>query len=86
MAALRALAYEDRLAVVVVLHDLNLAARYADEAWLLHEGQCVCQGTVGEVLEPARLEAVYGLRLRRVAMDAHGSAGGASILVPASSG
>lgn len=85
MAALRALAHGPRRqAVVVVLHDLNLAARYADQAWLLHEGRCVCQGAVSDVLEPTRLASVYGLRLRRVAIEANGSGDGVSILVPVS--
>ncbi|MEM1446662.1 MAG: ABC transporter ATP-binding protein [Planctomycetota bacterium] len=87
MASLQELARGPRrLAVVVVLHDLNLAARFADEAWLLHEGQCVCQGEVADVLDPARLESVYGLRLRRVSISPEATGASASILVPAASG
>ncbi|MEM8784062.1 MAG: ABC transporter ATP-binding protein [Planctomycetota bacterium] len=83
MAALRGLAHGPRrLAVVVVLHDLNLAARYADDAWLMHDGRCLAQGPVGDVLDPAQLGSVYGLRLRRVTLPAQGGAAEESILVP----
>lgn len=47
--------------VVAVLHDLNLARRYADEVVVLGgaSGQLV-QGRAAEVLEPALIESVWG--------------------------
>ena len=48
--------------VLVVLHDLDAAARYADDAWLMADGALVHAGPVAEVLTAERLEAVYGLR------------------------
>jgi iron complex transport system ATP-binding protein len=51
---------------VVVLHDLNLAARYCDELVLLHRGHMVCAGTPEEVLTPEVLEPVYEIRVRRL--------------------
>ncbi len=51
------------LAVLVVLHDLNLAARYADRIWLLHEGHLLRDAGWAEVLRPEVLEPVYGVRL-----------------------
>lgn len=87
MTALRELAHgPQRLAVVVVLHDLNLAARFADDAWLLHEGRCVAQGEIDAVLEPSRLTTVYGLPLRRVALDPAAGASSPTVLVPVPSG
>jgi iron complex transport system ATP-binding protein len=65
------------MAVLVVLHDLNLAARYADEVWLLHEGLVVEAGTWDRVMQPARLEPVYRVRLRAV----NGAAGDRPVLV-----
>jgi len=53
------------LAVVVVLQDLSLAARYADDVWLLAEGRIVAAGPWSEVLDPARLSSVYGLPIVR---------------------
>ncbi|MDX1681769.1 MAG: ABC transporter ATP-binding protein [Phycisphaeraceae bacterium] len=51
------------LAVIVVLHDLNLAARYADDVWLMDKGQMVAAGPWEQVLVPERLEPVYGVTL-----------------------
>jgi len=63
MARLEALAAKG-LAVVVVLHDVNLAARYADDVWLMQGGRIVCDGPWSTVLHPSVLEPVYGVRLR----------------------
>ncbi|MGO3886745.1 MAG: heme ABC transporter ATP-binding protein [Mycetocola sp.] len=46
-------------AVIVVLHDLNLAAAYADRILLMDRGAVVADGEPTEVLTPARIEAVY---------------------------
>lgn len=48
-------------AVLVILHDLNLAARYCDRLLLLHEGRAYLQGTVAEVVQPEALRRVFGL-------------------------
>ncbi|MEN3329247.1 MAG: heme transport system ATP-binding protein [Acidobacteriota bacterium] len=44
---------------VGVVHDLNLAARFADQIVLLHEGRVVASGTPAEVLTAERIEAVF---------------------------
>ena len=46
---------------VLVLHDLNLAARYCDRVLLLQHGEMVGQGSPTEVLTAAQLAAVYGV-------------------------
>lgn len=51
------------LAVLVVLHDLNLAARYADRVWLMHQGKLVATGSWDQVLVPQQLEPIYRMRL-----------------------
>lgn len=48
-------------AVLVILHDLNLAARYCDRVLLLQEGRPYLLGSPAEVLAPAPLRAVFGL-------------------------
>ena len=48
-------------AVLAVLHDLSLAARFCDRLALLHEGRLVVTGAPGAVLTPPRLAAVYGV-------------------------
>lgn len=47
--------------VVVVLHDLNQAARVADEVVLMRGGRVVAQGTPDEVLTPALIGETYGV-------------------------
>ena len=47
--------------VVMVLHDLNLAARYADHLVVMREGRLLRQGTPREVLTPATLIEAFGL-------------------------
>ncbi|NGN64269.1 heme ABC transporter ATP-binding protein [Streptomyces sp. A7024] len=46
-------------AVVVVLHDLGLAAAYADRAAVLHEGRVAAAGPPAEVFDEALLTKVY---------------------------
>ena len=48
--------------VVMVLHDLNLAARYADLLVVMHEGRVVASGDPREVLTEDLLHDVFGLR------------------------
>lgn len=51
---------------IVVLHDLNLAARYCDRLVLLYQGKVVAVGTPDVVLTPEILEPVYGITVERV--------------------
>jgi iron complex transport system ATP-binding protein len=48
--------------VVMVLHDLNLAARYSDLVVVMKQGAVVLQGPPREVFTEALLEDVFGLR------------------------
>ncbi len=59
------------LAVLVVLHDLNLAARYADDVWLMDRGTLRAAGRWDDVLRPGVLEPVYGVAMQ--ALHAAGS-------------
>jgi len=62
LQALRRFA-ERGVAVMVILHDLNLAARYCDRLLLLDQGRCHALGAPAAVLEPAKLKAVFGLEV-----------------------
>ena len=50
-------------AVVVVLHDLSLAAAFADRVTLLGNGRVIATGTSAEVLTATRLSEVYRHRI-----------------------
>jgi iron complex transport system ATP-binding protein len=50
------------VAVLLSLHDLDLAAARCDRLLLLHEGRLVADGPPGEVLTPAALAAVFRVR------------------------
>ncbi|MEM9738835.1 MAG: ABC transporter ATP-binding protein [Pseudomonadota bacterium] len=47
---------------LVVLHDLNLAARYASRLIWMMDGEILSDGPPGETLTSQRVEAVFGLR------------------------
>ncbi|MBM2294343.1 ABC transporter ATP-binding protein [Sulfitobacter pseudonitzschiae] len=52
--------------VVMVLHDLNLAVRYADHLIAVAQGGIHCQGTPADVLTEATVKTVFGLDCRIV--------------------
>ena len=49
--------------ILVVLHDLVLAARFCTRLALVHRGRVVADGPPAAVLEPGLLEQVYGVRM-----------------------
>jgi iron complex transport system ATP-binding protein len=53
---------ERGLAVLVVLHDLNLAAAYADNVTILKAGRIEAQGSTRDVLAPIILERSFAVR------------------------
>lgn len=56
---LRWLADENRYTVVVVTHELNLAAEFSDRIVLLHKGKCLRVGTPAEVYERELMSEVF---------------------------
>lgn len=67
-----------RGAVVAVLHDLGLAARYADRLLILDEGRVVAAGPPREVLTAERLATTFGVRAEILERD------GATVVIPKS--
>jgi len=63
MSMVRQLADEGRI-VVVVLHDLGLAARWADRIMVLERGLLHAAGTPEQTLTPTMLEQVYRVQAR----------------------
>jgi iron complex transport system ATP-binding protein len=54
------------LGVLAVLHDLNMAARYADRVAIMEQGRLTSLGHKDAVLEPARLSEVFATPIVRV--------------------
>jgi iron complex transport system ATP-binding protein len=61
LALLRELAQHSQLAVLLAIHDLELAARYCDRLILLHQGQVWATGRPTEVLQFDHLRQVFGV-------------------------
>ena len=70
------------LGVLVITHDLNLAARFADRLLLLDRGRATARGAPAEVLSREVLEAVYEWPLRLVAHPGPGRDTGAPQTIP----
>ena len=73
----RKLVHEDKLAVLIALHDLNLAARYADRVALMVGGRLQAVGAPREVLTPELISHAYCLPVNVVE---HPFAGGPLVL------
>lgn len=65
------------LGVLAVLHDLNMAARYADRVGIVENGRLTDIGPVRQTLDPDRLSTVFATPIVRVE-----AAGGTAFLSP----
>jgi len=63
---LQRLARERQLGILMASHDLNMAAAFADELLLLHDGTIAARGDAKTVLSPDLLQKVYGLPMTTV--------------------
>jgi len=63
LALLRELSHERRLTIVVVLHDINLAARYCDEIVALRKGRISAHGTPADIVRSDVLKSVFDLEM-----------------------
>ncbi len=66
LALARSLARREGVAVLAILHDLNLALAYADEVAVLARGRVVAAGPVVATLTPELVRHVFGLPSRLV--------------------
>jgi iron complex transport system ATP-binding protein len=52
---------ERGIAIVLVVHDINMAARYSDRILLMKQGRIISQGTPDEVITPENIRIAYGI-------------------------
>lgn len=64
---------EKKLAVLMALHDLNLAAHYANRVALLLKGHLHAMGSPSEVLTPANLSTAYNVPVKVIPHPDYGS-------------
>ncbi|WP_022729825.1 ABC transporter ATP-binding protein [Fodinicurvata sediminis] len=63
LSLVRRLAHDRGMTVVLVLHDVNLAARFCDELHALKGGELVISGPPRHVMTPACLAEIYGVEM-----------------------
>ena len=73
LALVRNRCNQQRASALVVTHDINLAAQFADKILLMKEGKTLYSGTPDEVLKPQILRDVFTVT---VLVDAHPVTGG----------
>jgi iron complex transport system ATP-binding protein len=61
MEVIRSLASDHGMAVIIAIHDLNLASRYCDRLVLLKDGRIHTEGPPPEVLDEGIIREVYGV-------------------------
>ena len=58
---LKRLSEEKQILIIMISHDINIAAKYADEVIMMHEGTIYAVGTPNEVITANNLRTVYGV-------------------------
>ncbi|AMO48480.1 ABC-type cobalamin/Fe3+-siderophore transport system ATPase component [Enterobacter sp. FY-07] len=61
---LRMLNRQQEKTIVMVLHDLNLACRYADHLVAVHDGRVYAQGAPQQIMSETLVQDVFNLRCR----------------------
>lgn len=63
LALIRELNESIGLTVIMVLHDVNMAAKFSDHLIALHSGKVIAQGTPESMMTPETLLKIYGMEL-----------------------
>jgi iron complex transport system ATP-binding protein len=61
LETVRAYTRREGITTLIVLHDLNMATRYTDEALLMTAGRVVASGATVDTLHRQQLQSVYGV-------------------------
>ncbi|MCS0503702.1 ATP-binding cassette domain-containing protein [Ancylobacter mangrovi] len=65
----RSLCRENSTGVLVVLHDVNMAARYCDNIIALHSGRMIARGAPEDIITPPTLRAIYGIEMEVIRQE-----------------
>lgn len=71
LSLVRRMCHDQGRSAVIVLHDVNMAARFCDHVVALRGGRLAMQGTPADLMRPETLAAIYGLPMQVLA-DAAG--------------
>ncbi len=63
LSLVRRLAHEAGISVVIVLHDINMAARFCDRIHALKSGRVVASDKPEAILVPDKLRSIYGINM-----------------------
>ena len=66
MATVRRWAHEQHAGVIAIVHDLNIALRYADDVLVLSHGRVAAQGPCAATLTPALIQQVWDVRCQPI--------------------
>ncbi|WP_322053142.1 ATP-binding cassette domain-containing protein [Paraburkholderia bannensis] len=80
LGLVRRLSAERELGVVVVLHDINMAARFCDELIALKDGRLLANGPTAHMMDAQTLSAIYGIPMMTLPHP-HGGASSISFAV-----
>jgi len=61
LSLVRDLSREKGIGVVIVLHDINMAARFCGLIHALKDGQVIASGTPDRIVRPDMLKTIYGI-------------------------
>jgi iron complex transport system ATP-binding protein len=63
LALVRRLSEQRGLGVIVVLHEVNMAARFCDDVAALHSGRLIARGAPSRIVARDQLRAIYGIAM-----------------------
>lgn len=66
---LKRLSAEKGILIIMISHDINIAAKFSDEVIMMHQGRIYDVGTPEQVINEENLKAVYGVESRIVDDD-----------------
>lgn len=69
MKTLRHLVEEEHKTILLVIHDINFAATYADEIVAMKNGAIFAHGTMEEMIQPHILNALYDMEIKICELD-----------------